>query len=219
MNYIKIRYLIQCFLEVLYPSSIKCLICEIEETENFLCAHCNSELSYVGNKFYLSETTCYSICYYNDMMKKLVAEFKYKKNFNVGEFFSFLLCEKIKIEKIKFDYITFIPMDKVALRKRGFNQCEYLAKMISENIGKELISVLGKKSGIKEQKTLSRAERAENIKDAFYIKNKNLNINNKKILLIDDVITSGETLINSTKILKKYYNIEIFLLTVVKSSI
>lgn len=218
MNYI-IKYLIECFLEVVYPSAIKCLGCEIEEDENFLCGDCNNKLSYVNNKFYLDKTSCYSIFYYNIIMKKLISEFKYKKNFNVGEFFSYLLCKKIKSENISFDYVTFIPMNKLALKKRGFNQCEYLAKKVAENTGKKLIDVLGKKEGIKEQKTLSKAERANNIKDAFYIKHKNLDISNKKILLIDDVITSGETLISSVRTLKEYYNIEIFLLTVVKSSI
>lgn len=218
MNHI-IKYLIQCFLEVLYPSAIKCLGCDIEEDESFLCNECNSKLSYVNSKFYLGKTPCYSIFYYNNIMKKLISEFKYKKNFNVGEFFLFLLCEKIKSENISFDYVTFIPMNKLALKKRGFNQCEYLAKKIAENTDKKLIDILGKKDGVKEQKTLSRTERADNIKDAFYVKYENLDINNKRVLLIDDVITSGETLINSVKTLKEYYNIEIFLLTVVKSSI
>lgn len=110
-------------------------------------------------------------------------------------------------------------MNKSALRKREFNQCEYLAKKLSEKVGKEVIQMLSKKEGIKEQKTLCKSERLENIKDAFYIGKKRLCIENKKVLLLDDVVTSGATLISSTTILKKYYNIDVFLLTVVKSSI
>lgn len=218
MRYI-IKYLINCLLETIYPSCTNCLNCGVEENEYFLCEQCKTQLKYVGEPFLLDNNKCYSIVYYNHMIKKLVSEFKYKKNFNVGEFFSHLLYRKVVDEKIDFDYITYIPMNKSALRKREFNQCEYLAKKLSEKTGKEVIQILGKREGVKEQKTLCKSERLENIKGAFYIDINDLYLENKRILLLDDVVTSGATLLSSTKILKKYYNIDVFLLTVVKSSI
>lgn len=218
MRYI-IKDLINCLLEIIYPSCTNCLNCGVEESEYFLCEKCKKQLKYVGEPFLLDNNKCYSVVYYNHMIKKLVSEFKYKKNFNVGEFFAHLLYKRIIEEKIEFDYITYIPMNKSALRKREFNQCKYLAKKLSEKVGKEVIQMLSKKEGIKEQKTLCKSERLENIKDAFYIDKKRLCIENKKVLLLDDVVTSGATLISSTTILKKYYNIDVFLLTVVKSSI
>ncbi|MGL5615292.1 MAG: ComF family protein [Sarcina sp.] len=152
-------------------------------------------------------------------MKKLIYDYKYKKDFKVGEFFSLLMIEKIKKENLKFDYITFIPTNKITLEKRGFNQCEYLAKKIAEEFNKEVIEILEKRADAKEQKKLLPSERAKNVRRAYYVKNKELELDNKRLLIIDDVMTTGETLKSSVEKIKKYYNIEAFLLTVVKSSI
>ena len=68
------------------------------------------------------------------------------------------------------------------------------------------------------QKTLKREERMENLKDAFEIINEK-DIKGKKFILLDDVMTTGATLNEGVKVLKKYGAVEIKILTLAKSYI
>ena len=121
------------------------------------------------------------------------------------EFWPFILYELIKENKIEAEAIVFIPSSKRALKDRGFNQCEFLAKEISRRSDIKIYKDIIKAKNIKEQKTLSKEDRIKNVKDAFKIKDKN-NIKGKKIILLDDVITTGATLFECEKILKAWSN-------------
>ena len=115
-------------------------------------------------------------------------------------------------------YLTYIPIDKKRLKERGFNQCEYIAKELSINIGIKTINTLKKIRETKVQKTLKREERIENFKDAFEIIDEK-KVKGKKFILLDDVITTGATLKEGVKVLKKHGAIEIKILTLAKSYI
>ena len=108
-------------------------------------------------------------------------------------------------------------MSKNSIKKRGFNQCEVIAKHLSEELNIPVSKSLIKIKDTKEQKSLSKEERYKNIKDAFEIRDKK--ILNKRILLIDDVVTTGATLLECEKIFKKYNVEEITVLTIAKSHI
>lgn len=95
-----------------------------------------------------------------------------------------------------------VPLHKRKLKSRGFNQSELLAKEISIKLDmylevKSLIKVKNNQS----QTNLSAVERRKNVKDCYRWKGNNLK--NKNIILIDDVITTGATLNECAKILKK----------------
>ena len=104
------------------------------------------------------------------------------------------------------------------MKKRGFNQCEIIARKLGEKLDLPVYSDIVKIKNTKEQKALSKEERFINIKGAFKVKNSN-NIKNKKIILIDDVITTGATLLECEKVLKENGVKEIKILTVAKSYI
>ena len=78
--------------------------------------------------------------------------------------------EYIIANNIDFDIITYVPSDKKSLKKRGFNQSELLAKKLASKLNKKSASLLGKRKGALEQKTLGREDRWNNIKDSFYVK-------------------------------------------------
>ena len=109
-------------------------------------------------------------------------------------------------------------LDKKRLKERGFNQCEYIAKELSINTGIKTINTLKKIRETKVQKTLKREERIENLKDAFEIIDEK-KVKGKKFILLDDVITTGATLKEGVKVLKKHGAIEIKILTLAKSYI
>ena len=97
---------------------------------------------------------------------------------------------------------------------RGYNQTEIIAKELSKDLKIELnYKDLKKIKDTKTQSTLTKKERKENIKNAFMIKNTD-RVENKKIILFDDIYTTGSTLNECSKILKEAKAKEIAILTI-----
>lgn len=113
----------------------------------------------------------------------------------------FLLLDK------KPDFSDFLilplPLDKKRLKWRGYNQAEEIAKYFCKDFHLEMRNdILFKVKTTKPQVKLDKKERINNIKEAFLVKNSKV-INNRKILLIDDVYTTGSTMEEIAAILKQ----------------
>lgn len=214
-----IKYFFKCLIQVIYPNLNKCLCCSQEvDEEQELCLSCEQGIRQVQGAYKLENINSYSVAYYSQSIKRLIINFKYGGDFYCGEYLARLLKEKFIEEKLHADLITFVPSSKRALKKRGFNQCEVLAKVLSAELHIPYFNTLDRVNDGKEQKRLSREERILNMQEAFKIKN-NISIKGKKIILIDDVVTTGATLISCANQLKKYEPNEIIILTVSKSYI
>lgn len=210
-----IRKLWEGLIEVLYPRENYCIICKDDDCFG-LCNTCRKSIKVI-NEVYQDEIISYG--YYGGVLKDLILKFKYKNNFTAGDILAEFLEEYIiKNFEYKEYIITYIPLSKKSKKNRGFNQCEYIAKKISRDLSIEVLDILTKQKETKEQKTLKRDERYENIKNAFTIE-KGLDIKNYKIILIDDVTTTGATLQEAYKLLKKFEVKDIKLLTLAKSHI
>ena len=207
-----IKGIISGILDIIYPPYSKCIACD---TEDFIgiCHLCKSKIKRVEKQ----DNTILSYGYYGGILKKLILSFKYDKNFTAGKILSELLIELIYEKKLEFDIICYVPMTKSSIRKRGFNQCEIICKNLSEALCVPISKSLIKTKDTKEQKSLSKEERAKNIKDVFKVVDKD--ILNKRILLIDDVVTTGSTLLECKKVLEKYNVEKITVLTIAKSNI
>lgn len=213
-----IKYLFRCLLEVIYPRNYECVICGYKIDEYVLCYKCLNKSSDIKQEYDILDLKgIYSCKYYSQVMRSLVIEFKEKRNFEVGEYFIKLLIDKIKEENIEFDIVTFIPSNKKTIKRRGIDHGKYLATGVAEYFNKEVVEFLDKKKDSKEQKKLTAHNRKENIKNAFEILV--TGIKNKKVLIIDDVLTTGYTLSICKNIIEKYNKVDIILLTVIKSSI
>ena len=127
-----------------------------------------------------------------------------------------LLLNKLQDIDVNFDYITYVPCSNRKLKDREFNQCEVLGKYLYKNTGISCIELLKKADKIKEQKFLTAKERKENIKNAFLLIKRD-KLEGKKVLLIDDVITTGATLEACVKELKKIKDIKLTILVVAKN--
>lgn len=207
--------LLQGIIEVIYPIENYCIICK--ESECFgICTSCKKSINIIR---YCEEEEILSYGYYGGVLKELILQFKFKSNFTAGDILSKLLEEYI-VKYIEYEkyILTYIPLSKKSKKSRGFNQCEYIAKKISRDLSIEVVETLIKERETKEQKTLRRDERYENIKDAFKLK-QGINLNDINIILIDDVTTTGITLKEGYKILKKSGAKDIKLLTLSKSHI
>lgn len=207
----KVKIFLNEFLYLIFPPKNKCITCDIEYIG--LCPLCFSKLVRVKNS---EEIISYG--YYSGILKEVILDFKYKKNFLAGEIIADLIIELIKENNINGDYILYVPGNKKSIKKRGFDQCEFIANKVSFKLDIPLLKDIKKKENIKEQKRLTKEERFLNIKGAFYIKGKNT-IKGKEIILIDDVITTGATLLEAKKILIEEKVSKINILTAAKSYI
>lgn len=217
-----IKYIIHCILAVIYDNSYICICCGNGDEDVLVCNNCLKKIIGFELKYSIErealKLNAYSAAYYSGIIKELVLRLKYKSDFEAGKVLSILLIEIIKRENISFDYITYVPSSKNALKKRGYNQSEYLAKQIGGNMNKKVIKVLEKSRVTKDQIGLDGTNRWDNLQDSFKIISGSLK-EKSCVLLVDDVITTGATVYYCSKELIKYGCLDVIVLTVAKSSI
>lgn len=115
-----------------------------------------------------------------------------------------------------YDVVIPVPISNKRLKERGHNQAELIAKQIAKLLEKKIITdCLYKSKNIVAQSTLNKQEREENIKDVYTIK-KQMKLLNKKILLIDDIYTTGSTANECCKVLSAANPSKIGVLTIAK---
>lgn len=100
-----------------------------------------------------------------------------------------------------------IPLHKTKLRSRGFNQSDLIARSLATSLGirpSQIISALVRtKQTDPQAETKSAKERLENVRDCFAANSQISNVKGKHIVLVDDVLTSGATLREAIKTLRK----------------
>jgi len=146
----------------------------------------------------------YSIYQYDGLVRKLIHLFKYKRKQKVAQIFIKTMADlsQSHLALEKFDLIIPIPISWFRYLKREFNQAQVLASLLS-NLNIPLLSnALVRIKLTLPQSDLNRKERIKNIKGSFQVKEAWLkDIKDKKILLIDDLITTGATLNEARKTL------------------
>lgn len=211
-----LSYLKNSLLSIIYPFPNTCLSCNIELEDIGLCSKCRENIKEINDSNFIENVPVYSCSYYASTIKSLIFNLKYKSDFNSGMILVELAVNRIKKESIDLDYIVYIPSSKKKIKERGFNQCEFLAQELAKEFKVECIDIISKNNNVKEQKMLSKAEREKNIKGAFKLKN-NKNLQGKNVLLVDDVLTTGFTIEECIKELKKINNINLKVLVLARN--
>jgi len=142
---------------------------------------------------------------FDDYYKELIHRFKYGKKIPLGKRLAQRLGETINSDPrfLKSDFLIPVPLHKSRYRERGFNQSEIVAEEISKIAGLPLLkNALIRKKNTKDQTNLSFQQREENVKGAFVVTQPEI-INGKRIVLVDDVITTGATLSECARTLKQ----------------
>lgn len=104
---------------------------------------------------------------------------------------------------VDFDFVTCIPLTRRRLFKRGYNQSKLLAKAISKDLGVPFSSSLVKIFNTKPQRKTLKKQRRGNVYGAYDIKN-GVDVDDKCILIVDDIKTTGSTISHCADILKMY---------------
>ncbi|MCC8146890.1 MAG: ComF family protein, partial [Bacteroidales bacterium] len=158
-----------------------------------------------------------SYLYYNKegLGQKIIASIKYKDNISLGQWITRLMTTEIIPSGFfdDFDMIIPVPLHWQKKRKRGYNQTEIIARTISEITGIQLNAQLLYR--VKANPTQTKKgiyDRWKNTSGIFSIKDKKL-LDNKHVLLIDDVLTTGATLEACAQALLQCEGIRISILT------
>ena len=186
-----------------------CGICG-KENKNFLCYECREKLQKEfefkkiksKNNFFIEQ---YYFFKYKKFARKLILELKFEKKPYIYKTIEYFLEKnQKKLEKIKkYDIIIVVPLSRKRKLKRGYNQSQLIAQCISNILQIEIQNgILYKTKDILPQSTLNKEERIQNIKGVYSAKNID-NIKNKKILLVDDIYTTGSTLNECCKVFAK----------------
>jgi len=128
-----------------------------------------------------------------------------------------LLEKTVQQRHISFDFIIAVPLHTKRLRQRGFNQSGLIAKALGKSMQCRVrFDVLIRAQWTKPQTRLSRQERLQNVKNAFSVAAPS-EVADRRILLIDDVFTTGTTLAECSKTLKKAGVSEVHAVTITRS--
>lgn len=156
-----------------------------------------------------------SIFKYDDGSKSIIHKFKYSDRTYLANFFAKIFLNKYNKIIMEADVITFVPMHKFKRIFRLYNQAQVLATSLALIAKKELRpNLITKISSTKSQSSLSKSERKKNLVNNFKV---NHDIKGLKILIIDDVISTGATVNECSKELKKAGAEYVFVLSIAKN--
>lgn len=205
------------FISLFYPRY--CLACAtgLVKGENLVCISCLQELpktnfhlekeNSLKTKFYGKINIEYALAYTRFVklgkVQKLLHKIKYNGKQELGILFGKMYAaEMIKADlQQKFDVIIPIPLHPRKMKKRGYNQSDYFAEGLSEVL--DLPWLKDVVIRIKQNETQTRKSRVlrwQNVENIFIVKN-SYKIQGQRVLLVDDVITTGSTLESCAKTL------------------
>lgn len=184
--------------EIIDDGEFLCDVCyeavtEIDSSKR--CLSCGMEKKNCDCKRYVFHFEGCVAPFANDgVMRKVAYSFKFRRKFYYGEFFSqrMALCVKNELRDVKFDGVCCVPMSPKKRLKRGYNQCEILARRISDILGVPYIeNALTCRGSVRSQHELTKEERFRNVRGLYNYKCRN---DGKILLLVDDIKTTGATL-------------------------
>lgn len=151
--------------------------------------------------FYSIENVHFSM-YYNDYFRDMIYELKYKRKKYVATAIYSIIRSQVEfvVKSQKVEYIICVPTSKERIRDRGFDQVE----LIFEKFNYPFLKIKKIKNTKKMSKLSQSYQKNLNILQSFDVKN--LNLSNKTVLIVDDIITTGATVNEIKKCLEKEYN-------------
>ena len=161
------------------------------------------------------------IYHYNYMIKKIISDLKYRDNSFLVKKISQMLLPSLKEEITQNDILASIPLHPNKLKKRKFNQTHQICQELIKKLPQKPIfyhDLIFRVNDTKPQIQLRGLERQKNLKKAFMVNKKYQDIiGNKRVFLLDDVITTGATMENCAKAIKKKKPSQICVISLAKT--
>lgn len=190
--------------EVTLPDAVSCEKCAdaIPRMDDPTCSHCGRTKTLCickqHSRFY---DTCVTAMRYEDGAVKAVLSLKKSDRADVIETMAqeMVTAVRRRTDAAAFDMVVCVPMRPAEYKARGFNQSELLAKEVADLLGVTFVQCLKKIYDTKPQKTLSSVARSGNLLGVFDVVG---DVKDKRVLIVDDLLTTGATLHECAKMLK-----------------
>ena len=180
---------------LLFPP--KCVLCRkvLAENETDLCRCCRTDTpefpKHTKKLPYLAGWT--ALWYYEGSVRRSILRFKFYNARSYAESYGRMLAMKLLQEEIPFDILTWAPISALRKWRRGYDQVELIAKAVGQQLGIEAVPTLKKVRHNRPQSGLGDASRRRaNVLGVYRAVNVE-QIRGKKILLLDDILTTGAT--------------------------
>ena len=190
-------------LDLLFPK--KCLFCKclLSKTEQDLCTKCAAHQPLIGS--YSAKIPFVrrwmAIWYYEGGARDSLLRYKFSKRRGYCQIYGKRLAGLIAENQLQYDLITWVPVSRRRKWERGFDQVELVAHVLGQELGQAPTPCLKKIRHTKTQSTLhDEAQRRANVLGAYQVLHPE-QIAGKRILLLDDIITTGSTLSECAKVL------------------
>ena len=142
----------------------------------------------------------------NSLVRDLIHRFKYSGEFHLRQLLANWLEEALndpRISKEPFDALVPVPLHATRIRERGYDQIAALVEVVAKRSHRPVWSCLRRSRYTESQTRFSRKERLQNLRNAFELR-KGTSVLGKRLLLVDDVLTTGSTLDECARILKAH---------------
>jgi ComF family protein len=227
---------------LIFPQHIKCIFCErelniktpIETCEKCydklplkngynLCEKCGDEVVGMGNVCLVCKSEvryfekAISPMFYKKPINQAIRKMKYSNAKYLFQPLAAYLAKEYYKYDFDLDFVVFVPMCVQSLKERGYNQSQLLAEEFAKITNLTVLGgVVEKIKKSRRQAELDLHQRHKNIKGTFKVFGKDI-IKGKKLLLIDDVLTSGATASEISKVLLKAGAEKVFVLTLART--
>ena len=182
-------------LELLFPQ--KCILCRrvLRGGETDLCRKCRAEQELWGTPKrkpqFLDSIT--AVWYYEGSVRRAVLRYKFYRARHLAAGFGRNLAMRLQQRDWEYDILTWVPVSRLRRLTRGYDQVELLAKAVGKELGVAPVPTLKKIRHNRRQSGIhSEAERKANVLGAYRVLSPG-EIRGKRILLLDDVLTTGAT--------------------------
>lgn len=188
--------LYHCLMEFLFPP--KCVLCGklLKNGETDLCKACRSDApDYPNRKIKLHFLDSFAaVWYYEGNVRRSLLRYKFRNARSYCDCYGRLLAMKLLAQYPEgFDMLTWVPVSRLRRLRRGYDQVELLAKAVGRELGMPPVSTLRKIRNNRPQSRLKRAEaRRANVLGAYRLA-EGAQVAGKRILLLDDILTTGAT--------------------------
>ena len=183
------KQFLNSILDLIFPP--RCEVCR-KSSQEALCQDC-----FIKIKFMKPHLGIYSASTYDGPLKEAIQRFKFKNRKRLAEPLGLLLVKYLShspgLNMKELDLIVPVPLHRNRLKERGFNQVELLVKKLAQYFEIPVVPALERTRHTKAQFDLARHERFPNIKGAFAVK-PYISVLNKRVLLVDDIYTTGATI-------------------------